>query len=217
MIEKEIQNQEKVSSNIIKNIDISKIQQKNEIINKIYNNNWSTSLSHVISNISKKKTIAELEKPNQPVFNACRICKIPFKINCAEIIDDSLLLGTNNGLHNYCLNENKSSIENSLLISTRKYLQISKVNAIKVILSKSGKNDIICVHYISHIQNFKAIKKFENETKMKKLKSTRGCINFTVERCENEIYICCLIPNSIIILKNDENITTKFLYIKVYN
>jgi len=35
------------------------------------------------------------------------------------------------------------------------------------------------------------------------------------EKNENEIYICCLLPNSLIILKHDENVFNKFLFIKV--
>ncbi|KAG4091950.1 hypothetical protein H8356DRAFT_951731 [Neocallimastix lanati (nom. inval.)] len=100
------------------------------------------------------------------------------------------------------------------MISVRKYLKLFIIKDINIILSKSGKNNIISIHDITHIKNFKSLKNFENETRTKKLKVTKGCINFTVEKCENDIYICCLFSNSIHILKHDKKIDNKFLTIK---
>eukprot|EP00833_Pecoramyces_ruminatium_P005271 jgi/Orpsp1_1/1179303/evm.model.c7180000068827.1 len=177
-------------------------------------NNGNKNIIQASSKMLEKKINSESDKINKPIFKACRICKISFKINCAGIYENTLLLGTDNGLHKYNLDENKYSVKNTSLISIRKYEKLFIINDINLIISKSGKHDILSVHDISHINNFKTIKKFENETKTKKIKATKGCINFSVEKHENDIYLCCLFHNSIHILKHDKKIDNKFLSIK---
>ncbi|ORX84492.1 hypothetical protein BCR32DRAFT_126921 [Anaeromyces robustus] len=103
----------------------------------------NTSLSS--SNISEKKNNIRIKKK--------------------ESTDNFLLLGTDNGLYNYCLDENLLTVEDSLMISTRKYLQISKIK--NIIISKSEKN-------------------------------------------EDDIYVCCHLPNSILLLKYNEKSYNKF-------
>jgi len=59
-------------------------------------------------------------------------------------------------------------------LSSRRYCQLTAFENLGIIVSRSGKYQVVSVHDVSHITTFKK-GKFESETKIKKIKETKGC------------------------------------------
>lgn len=67
-------------------------------------------------------------------------------------------------------------------LSNRKYNQIDTIASLNLILSRSGKYDVVSIHDISSFKKVRKRAKFETETRLKKLKETRGCTFYTVSK-----------------------------------
>ncbi|ORZ34192.1 kinase-like domain-containing protein [Catenaria anguillulae PL171] len=133
---------------------------------------------------------ASAAAPTQPVkmlFKAARICRLGKKINCADFIGPVLLLGVDDGLFALdTADSGPSGGGGSKLhpLSNRRYLQLDCIEEIGTMLSRSGKHEVVCLHEVSASSlSFKL--KFETETKLKKIKETKGCDMYTVGRTPN--------------------------------
>ncbi|KAI9218963.1 kinase-like domain-containing protein [Blastocladiella britannica] len=141
--------------------------------------------------------------PLRTQFKAARICRIGKKINCADFLGPVLLIGVDDGLFALDTSETGTNSPQGAgpaqpaaaaaaaasgpklhPLSNRRYLQLDCVDEIGVILSRSGKHEVVCLHEVtSGSLSFK--KKFETETKLKKIKETKGCDMYTVGRVSN--------------------------------
>lgn len=110
-------------------------------------------------------------------FKASRICRLAIRVNCAEFIGDTLLLGTDDGLFSF---ETKEKDPKMIPLSTRRYEQLTALEDLNIIISRSGKYDMVATHDLTSTTKFKRRQKFETETKLKKMKETKGCAFFTV-------------------------------------
>ncbi|KAJ3372465.1 Mitogen-activated protein kinase kinase kinase kinase 3 [Allomyces arbusculus] len=116
----------------------------------------------------------------RPTFRAARVCRLGKRINCADFLGTVLLLGVDDGL--FALDTADGGAGAKLMpLSNRRYLQITCVEEIGTIISRSGKHEIVCLHEAASGQlSFK--RKFETETKLKKIKETKGCDFYRVGR-----------------------------------
>jgi hypothetical protein len=65
-------------------------------------------------------------------------------------------------------------------LSTRRYTQINYIADLGKVISRSGKYDVISIHDISSMQKFQKRTKFETETRLKKMKETKGCYFYNI-------------------------------------
>jgi len=158
-------------------------------------------------------------------FETSRVCRVNIPITCADFYQDLLLFGTENGLYSYPLNEQGGKLR---LLSTRKYLQLNVIEEIGTIVSRSGnlpnlingwtgKYDVVSIHNLKSITNIKKPKKFETETKIKKLKETKGCYYYSITKIGNSVYLSVAKSNSILIMKYAPQPFNKFMKLKEIN
>lgn len=161
----------------------------------------STDTSSIASSTASKK----------PIFKASRVCRLAIKINCAEYADDVLLLGTDDGLFSYNTNEKDSKI---IPLSNRKYVQLNCLEDLGIMVSRSGKYDMVSTHVFDSASKFKKRQRFETETKLKKMKETKGCLFYTINRIQSDVYLCAATPRSILIMKYAPHPFNKFMKFK---
>jgi len=158
-------------------------------------------------------------------FDTTRVCRVNIPITCADFYENLLLFGTENGLYSYPLNEQGGKLR---LLSTRKYLQLNVIEEIGTIVSRSGnlpnlingwtgKYDVVSIHNLRSITNLKKPKKFETETKIKKLKETKGCYYYSITKIGNSVYLSVAKQNSILIMKYAPQPFNKFMKLKEIN
>jgi hypothetical protein len=82
------------------------------------------------------------------------------------------LFGTDEGL--YCF-DSKEKDARLIPLSNRKYAQINTIPEFSMIISRSGKYNVVSIHDITLLTKFKKRSKFETETRLKKQKETKGC------------------------------------------
>jgi hypothetical protein len=99
---------------------------------------------------------------------------------------DSFLFGTDEGLYAFetkCLIKVNLEATNARLIplSNRRYSHINTIPEIGMIVSRSGKYDVVSVHdMIADMSKLKKKSKFESETKLRKMKETTGCHSYSI-------------------------------------
>ena len=67
-------------------------------------------------------------------------------------------------------------------LSNRRYSQIDTIPEINMIVSRSGKYDVVSLHDLTTMTQVKKRSRFETETKLKKLKETRDCSFYTISK-----------------------------------
>lgn len=104
-------------------------------------------------------------------------------------------------------------------LSTRRYLQVDVVEGptLEIIVSRSGKHDMVCLHDMSSIKDgtFRKKKKFDTGTRIKKLKDTKGCEVYTMGRNGDHVYLTVIKAKSILVLKWAPHPFKKFMKMKV--
>lgn len=102
-----------------------------------------------------------------------------------------------------------------MALSGRRYLQLWFCEEMKILVSRSGKYDVVSVHVV---ENF-GKGRFEEETGMKKLKETKGCLWFSVCQVKvgdrEDIYLCVAMERCILVLKWAVSPFNKFMKVKV--
>jgi hypothetical protein len=99
---------------------------------------------------------------------------------------DSFLFGTDEGLYAFetkgLIKINLEAINARLIpLSNRRYTQINTIPEIGMIISRSGKYDVVSVHdMIADISKLKKKSKFETDTKLRKMKETTGCYSYNI-------------------------------------
>ncbi|KAH6572221.1 hypothetical protein BASA60_006722 [Batrachochytrium salamandrivorans] len=164
-------------------------------------------MSGVIHN--KEPTSPELNKPH--VFKAGRVCRLSIKVNCANFLGDTLLFGTDDGLYAFEANDQDARL---IPLSNRRYAQIDTLDDLNLIISRSGKYDVVSIHDTTSITRFKKKSKFETETKLKKMKETKGCDQYNITRTRTSVYLCVSMPRSVIVMKWAPHPFNKFMKLK---
>lgn len=113
------------------------------------------------------------------------------------------------------------------ILSTRRYNQIDVIEELGILVSRSGKHGIVSVHDISAPNQggigvagglssafLKKPGKFENETKIKKIKETKDCKFYSVSAYNASVYLSIAMPNSILIMKWAPQPFNKFMKMK---
>ncbi|KAJ3248105.1 Structural maintenance of chromosomes protein 1 [Chytriomyces hyalinus] len=137
-------------------------------------------------------------KKFRDTFKALRLCRLGIQITCAECFGDTLLFGTEQGLFAY----DSSLVDAKMMqLSNRRYTQINYVEEFGIIVSRSGKYDVVAVHDVSGIRKFTRRMKFEVETKIKKIKESRGCHFFSLSSCRNFHHLCIAMGNSVLVMR----------------
>lgn len=119
---------------------------------------------------------------HQPPFKALRLCRLGRQVNCAEYIGDMLLLGLDEGLYAFEATDGGQPQHAKMIpLSLRRYVQLNYIEEIGgMLLSRSGKHDMICLHDTRDLDKERMKKRFEAETKVKKLKESKDCDFYTV-------------------------------------
>ncbi|KAJ1506765.1 putative protein serine/threonine kinase [Coelomomyces lativittatus] len=130
----------------------------------------------------------------KPVFKAIRMYRLAKRVNCADFIGPIMLLGVDDGLFAY----DPATSTSLIPLSTRRYLQITYIEGISTILSRSGKHDVVYLHDAAKGLSLKS--KFETETKLRKIKETRGCDSFSVGR-KDPVILSVSLPMVCLIFK----------------
>ncbi|KAJ3083932.1 hypothetical protein HK102_000828 [Quaeritorhiza haematococci] len=165
---------------------------------------------------AKPSTPATDSNPNlaaarKPTFKAMRICRLTIKVNCAEFMGDTLLLGTDDGLFAFEINATDAKM---VPLSNRRYLQLDYLEDLGIIVSRSGKYDVVATHDVSSLTKFRKRQKFETETKLRKMKETKGCDFYSVARQHTSVYLCVAMPKSILISKWAPHPFNRFMKVK---
>ncbi|KAJ3412960.1 hypothetical protein HDV05_008675 [Chytridiales sp. JEL 0842] len=148
-----------------------------------------------------------LEK--KPMFNAMRMCRLGVRVNCAEFIGDTLLVGTEDGLYSFEMSETEAQM---IPISARKYSQLTYLPTQNVLISRSGKYDVVSVHDMTGLTGkFGKRTKFEVETRFRKMKETKGCEYFKISCTENGTYLCIAFGKQVSVLKWVSSPFNKFM------
>ncbi|TPX36540.1 hypothetical protein SmJEL517_g01390 [Synchytrium microbalum] len=169
--------------------------------------------SSVIDHSPTKSTSGSITsvETKKPIFKATRLCRISIRVDCAEYLGDTLLLGTDAGLYAFeCSGSDGKMIE----LSQRKYEQIDAVEELSILVSRSGKHSVVAIHELSSTSKFKKRHKFETETKLKKLKETRECDFFSLSKMNNSVYLCVAMPKSILVMKWAAHPLNRFMKLK---
>ncbi|KAJ3136531.1 hypothetical protein HK100_001674, partial [Physocladia obscura] len=76
----------------------------------------------------------------KPIFKTVRMCRLGVQINCAEYFGETLLFGTNQGLYAF-----DTTIADAKMIplSPRQYSQINYIQEFGIIVSRSGKYNVV--------------------------------------------------------------------------
>ncbi len=105
-------------------------------------------------------------------------------MNCAEYIKDKLLLGLDEGLFaleidsarpspQHAQSGSSSSQVRMTSMSARRYTKLDYLEDIgNVLISRSGKNDSVCLHNCKELELVKS-KKFEDQTHAQKMKEAK--------------------------------------------
>ncbi|KAJ3057492.1 hypothetical protein HK097_004013 [Rhizophlyctis rosea] len=160
---------------------------------------------------AKEQAEREARDQKKPTFKANRMCRLMLRVNCGEFIGETLLLGTDDGL--FALETNEKDAKMTPL-STRRYIQMDALDDLGVIVSRSGKYDVVATHDVSAITKFKKRQKFETETKLKKMKETRGCTSYSITRSSTSTYLCVAMAKSILVMRWAPHPFNKFMKVK---
>ena len=167
----------------------------------------------------------------KPVFKASRLCRLPMKVRCSDLLGQTMLFGAGEGLYAYDSTQADGKI---VPISGRKYEQVDVVAEWGFIVSRSGKyselagfeglfsSDVnhllaagtVSTHDIRGFEKLPKRQKFEIETKQTKIKKTKGCVSYSLSIVGSSVYLCVVMPHSIIIYKWAPQPFYKFMELK---
>ncbi|KAL2918803.1 hypothetical protein HK105_201637 [Polyrhizophydium stewartii] len=147
----------------------------------------------------------------RPTFKAERVCRLSIQVNCANYLGDTLLFGTDDGLYAF---ETKERDARLMTLSNRRYAQLDILEDLNLIVSRSGKYDVVSIHDITSITRFRKRSKFETETRLKKMKDTKGCDKYSITRTRTSVYLCVSMPRSVIVMKWAPHPFNKFMKLK---
>ncbi|OAJ42089.1 hypothetical protein BDEG_25591 [Batrachochytrium dendrobatidis JEL423] len=162
----------------------------------------------------------ELTPPEEkkPIFKAEKVCRLSITVNCANFLGDTLLFGTDDGLYAFETSGDFNTISDKearlMPLSNRRYAQIDTLEDLNLIISRSGKYDVVSIHDTSSITRFKKKSKFETETKLKKMKETKGCDQYHITRTRTSVYLCVSMPRSVMVMKWAPHPFNKFMKLK---
>ncbi|KAJ3222079.1 hypothetical protein HK099_002733 [Clydaea vesicula] len=164
---------------------------------------YNSPTSQLLSNTPLESTtlseikLVQVDAPTQD-FKTTKLCRMWSKINCADVWENFLIIGTENGLYSYELNSSESKLNQ---ISERKYYQFNIISDLNVIVSRSGKQNVVAIHEIKKNSNFLKTLKFETETKLKKIKETKGCNFYSLFQEKDSYYLTISLSKSILVMK----------------
>jgi len=149
-------------------------------------------------------------------FRAQKLCRVRKTINCGDYWEreQSLLLGVESLLVSIKAEEDgKQKLSE---VSDRSYLKVQIIEEIGLMVSISGKKEgSICISDLNGYElNKKGQKKFEAETKLKKLKDSKGAEFFKIERIGRAIYLLVCKSTSILVTKWAEHPFNKFMNVR---
>ncbi|KAJ1557891.1 hypothetical protein HK096_004769, partial [Nowakowskiella sp. JEL0078] len=126
---------------------------------------------------------------------------------------ENLLLGTDEGLFVF---DTSASDPKMTPLSNRKYVQLDAIEELGLVVSRSGKYDVVATQDITAMTKFRANRrtKFETETKLKKMKETKGCSSFTISKMKESVYLCVAMPRSVLIMKWAAHPLNRFMKFK---
>lgn len=159
------------SSDLVSSADIQSVTSSAQIISPPALNSKPTS-----NPISSSNTQPRTAAP----FKATRVCRLGRRVFCGDYVDKLLLLGMEEGLYAFEAGDpaHAQSVKLSH-VSSRKYTQLDALPEIgDMLLSKSGKNDSMCLHSVKNVEGLK--KNFEHESNPKKLKEVKQCSYYIV-------------------------------------
>eukprot|EP00835_Amoeboradix_gromovi_P005703 NODE_566_length_6624_cov_0.216245.p1 type:complete len:624 gc:universal NODE_566_length_6624_cov_0.216245:5135-3264(-) len=132
------------------------------------------------------------------VFKAKRLCRLAKKVNCATFIGTHLLIGTDDGLFGFSAADSKL-----IALSNRRYVQMHVIPHIQLMISRSGKQEMVATHELNDMDEFdlKAGKQFETVYKMKKIRESKGCESYHLDIIDESVYLCIQLAKSIFVLK----------------
>ncbi|KAJ3259545.1 hypothetical protein HK103_002098 [Boothiomyces macroporosus] len=152
------------------------------------------------------------------VFKAERVCRLSIVVNCADFMGDTILFGSDDGLYAF---ETKEKDARLIPLSNRRYSQIDTIPDLNMIISRSGKYDVVSIHDISQLSRFKKRTKFETETRLKKLKETKGCIRYSISnialmiaKVTDSCYLCVCMEKSVVVMKWAQHPFNRFMKVK---
>ncbi|KAJ3108222.1 Dynein assembly factor with WDR repeat domains 1 [Phlyctochytrium planicorne] len=161
--------------------------------------------SPLMSDVENLRITADVKKP---VFKATRVCRLAVKVTCVESLGDTLLIGTLEGL--YCF-DTSSQDAKIVPLSSRPFVQLQYLEHLGAIVSRSGKHDIVSTHEYFAGTKFGRKQKFEVETKVKKIKETKGSTFFSIASLRDSAYLCVALPETILILKWAQHPYSRFM------
>lgn len=161
-------------------------------------------------------------------FKASRLCRLGRKINCAEYLSDTLILGLDEGL--FAMEVDKSAIQGGAPVSvkmaplsTRKYVQLDFIDdPTRILISSSGKQNSTCLHDLKVLASAPPgavvkMRKFEEDTSVKKMKEASGCDFVVVSRVRSDVYICFGRGKGALVMKWAPQPLWKFMKVKDYS
>jgi serine/threonine protein kinase len=155
-------------------------------------------------------------KPASYNFKASRICRLARKIICTAYLGEMLLLGIDEGL--FCYEVDESHNGKMVPLSARKYFQLDYIQEIGgIMLSKSGKKDSICIHETKNVDKKFIRKNFEVETKVKKLEEAKGCEWYSIGSIKADVYLSIVKPGSLLLMKWASQPLFKFMTLKEWD
>ncbi|KAJ3324983.1 hypothetical protein HDV06_005572 [Boothiomyces sp. JEL0866] len=151
-------------------------------------------------------------------FKAERVCRLSIVVNCADFMGDTILFGSDDGLYAF---ETKEKDARLIPLSNRRYSQIDTIPDLNMIISRSGKYDVVSIHDISQLSRFKKRTKFETETRLKKLKETKGCIRYAISNFDlmlakvtDSCYLCVCMDKTVVVMKWAPHPFNRFMKVK---
>ena len=166
-----------------------------------------------MQNLSAKE-IQSQNANKKLVFKAKRLCRLAKKVNCATFIGPHLLIGTEDGLFGFSASDSKL-----IALSNRRYVQMHVIPSIQLMISRSGKQEMVATHELNDLDEFdlKAGKQFETLYKMKKIRESKGCDTYHLNVIEENVYLCIQLAKSIYVLKWAPQPFFKFMKLREIN
>jgi hypothetical protein len=127
-------------------------------------------------------------------------------------LGDAFLFGTDEGLYAF---ESREPNARLVPLSNRRYSQINTVPDLGIMISRSGKYDVVSVHDVSAFSKIRRKSKFETETHLKKMKETTGCNSYTLVRARESLYLCVSMAKSVMVMKWAPHPFNRFMKLKV--
>ncbi|KAJ3293461.1 hypothetical protein HK104_004432 [Borealophlyctis nickersoniae] len=99
-------------------------------------------------------------------------------------------------------------------LSTRRYLQLDTLEELNVIVSRSGKYDVVATHDVSTISKFRKRQKHSSDVvfEVNGLIAHLNCVKSATAK--TSVYLCVAMPRSIIVLKWAPHPFNKFMKVK---